>query len=264
MNIITTQSVKTRSDFYVTLCVDNCSGSDDGMARAAWAVPPRDSDAWDAVKDLKERYGKDGTNMGIARVLLGCMKLKHNSPFEHGLMSVYAELPGVVWWQLTRQRFMSLDSEDFSFNLESGRYKHLDPEFYIPSKDRPCREPEAFKPMRPELDCDASSYACAQDSLKRVAVHAWDEYQHLLGVGVSREVARLCLPNWSLYCDGYVTARPLSWLQFFSKRNRTSDTAVPTFPQWEIEQFARSCEDMFEQRWPITHAAFVGNGRQAP
>ena len=57
---------------------------------------------------------------------------------------------------------------------------------------------------------------------------------------------------------------PLTWLQFFSKRRKTDQTRVPTFPQWEIEDAARQCEALFAQRWPLTHAAFVEFGRTAP
>jgi thymidylate synthase (FAD) len=236
-----------RSDIKVTENTAACCGSDRVTGVAAWAVPPG---------------GRPDDSVGP--VISGCMKGSHNSPFEHGLLSVYAEVPGVVWWQLTRQRFMSLDTEDFAFSLESGRYKRLDPEFYLPPQERPCREPDGFRPMRPELLCTASSYAAVQGSVRRVADYAWDEYQHLIGAGVAREVARLVLPNWALYCDGYVTAKPLTWVQFFSKRKRTAETAVATYPQFEIEKFCEQCEALFAARWPLTYAAFLDNGRVAP
>lgn len=239
-------AIKFRSDIMVSINEEATVGTDAGMVRAARAIPP-------------------GSQIDNApRTLGACLSLKHNTPFEHGLMSVYAEAPGVVWWQLTRQRFMSLDSEDFAFNLESGRYKVLEPEFYLPPECRPCREPAGFKPMHPHLDNDALSHSCAVNNLDFVARRSWEHYETMTGMGVAREVARLVLPNWALYCDGYVTAKPLTWLQFFSKRNRTPDTATPTFPQWEIEEFARKCEELFAARWPVTHAAFVQNGRVAP
>lgn len=253
-----------RSDFTVKLNVGACCGGDEEVAFAAWAIPPIDHDAWDWKKDLDENHGKDGSDSGIARVIGACLKGRHNSPFEHGLMSLYIEAPGVVWWQLTRQRFMSLDAEDLSFSLESGRYKHLDPEFYLPPPERPCREVEGFKPMRPTFESDELASSCVRNNYSYIADECYRRYGLMVGMGVARELARNVLPNWMLYCDGYVTAKPLSWLQFFSKRNRTSDTTVATFPQWEIEQVASECERLFAEQWPIVHAAFVSNGRQCP
>lgn len=253
-----------RDSFKTRLNVEACSGSDRAMAFAAWAIPPADLDAWNLEKDTLENYGKDCTDKGVARVLGACLRHKHNSPFEHGLMSVYLEAPGVVWWQLTRQRFMSLDTEDFSFSLESGRYKHLDPEFYMPPDQRGMYEPEKFNPMRPLLESDPAGARHVREEFEAEFRSAWKRYCRLVGSNVAREVARLVLPNWALYCDGYVTAKPLTWLQFFSKRNSTPDTATATYPQWEIEQVARQCEDHFKQLWPLTYDAFIANGRAAP
>lgn len=231
-----------------------CCGSDRDLALAAWAVP----------SPVALEYGKDDTEAGWSRVLRACMKGKHNSVFEHGLLSVYAKLPGVVWWQLTRQRFMSLDSEDFSFNLESGRYKILDGLFYVPPPERPLIEPEGFKPMRPTLLTDADAAHDLANILQGYFGTMWETYRWLLDRGIAREVARLVLPNWALVIGGYVTGKPLTWLQFFSKRHRTQDTTTATYPMYEIEQFAAQCEELFAARWPITHAAFVAAARIAP
>jgi thymidylate synthase (FAD) len=241
--------IRYRSDCSVKLAQH--VGTDADFAWAAWAKFPASDDS---------RHTPDGWR----RVIRTCIRKKHNTPLEHGLMSVYVEAPGVVWWQLTRQRFMSLDSEDFSFNMESGRYRHLDPEFYLPPVGRPCSEPDGFKPMVPQLTDSEVHHELASKSIEYQARDSWTRYASMINYGVAREVARLCLPNWSLYCDGYVTAKPLTWLQFFSKRNRTDDTAIPTFPQYEIESLARQCEDLFAGLWPITHSEFVQNGRQAP
>ena len=238
--------IKFRSDIRVLLVPDVCCGSDKAMARAARVALP------------------DAPVESPGRTIGACVSLKHNTPLEHGLMSVYIEAPGVVWWQLTRQRFMSLDSEDFAFNIESGRYRHLEPEFYVPPRERPLVEPDGFKPMKPRFDSDDETWARFVDYHRHNCLCCWENYRNQIDYGVAREVARLMLPNWSLYCDGYCTAKPLTWLQFFSKRNRTTDTATPTFPQYEIEEFARKCEHEFRKLFPMTHLAFCENGRVAP
>jgi len=254
--------MKFRSDIAVRLVDELCCGWDQQIAHAAWVVPPPDPDAWNPEKDMMERHGKDDTEAGWRQVIRAMMKARHRSPFEKGCMEVYIEAPGVVWWQLTRYRFMSLETDDLSPNIESGRYRVLEGEFYVPPDDRPCREPEGFKPMRPELVADGDLAAELSRNIRNSAADAWLRYAGLIEQGVAREVARLALPNWALYCRGYVGARPLTWLHFFAQRKRGGD--VPTFPQWEIEQLAEQVEALFAQRWPITHAAFVENGRVAP
>jgi len=243
--------INFRSDFTVKLNPRATVGSDSGLAYAAWVTDPDAADPRDTLD-------------GRRRVLKPCMTGGHNTVFEHGLMSVYIEAPGVVWWQLTRQRFMSVGAEDLSFNLDSGRYRHAEPEFYIPPVDRPLREPDGFKPMRPEHVVDDAAFSASRYGIKQVVDFSWEQYRDLLRVGVAREVARLVLPQLALYVAGYVTAKPLSWLQFFSKRNKTVDTTVATFPQWEIEKVAAQAEEIFAALWPETHAQFLQNGRRAP
>lgn len=247
--------IRFRSDFTVKLNPRATVGSDSALTYAAWVTDPDAADHRD-------------TPEGRRRVLAPCAAGGHNTVFEHGLMSVYLDAPGVVWWQLTRQRFMSLDTEDFSFNLESGRYRHMDPEFYVPPPERPIVEPDGFKPMRPELAPVHDEHQAALfgdlGTYRECVGGCWGQYQHMLGMGIAREVARFVLPNWALYCAGYVTGKPLTWLQFFSKRNKTPDTAVPTFPAWEIEQVASKCEQLFANLWPQAHAQFLLNGRRAP
>ena len=241
--------IRFRSDISVTLA-DHC-GSDSAVARGAWVVPPHAPEKRDTAE-------------GVARVVGACVKGRHNTPFERGLLEVYAEMPGVVWWQLTRHRFMSLGSEDFAFNMESSRYRHLDPEFYVPPLDRPLVEGDGFKPMRPRLESALEVAEAVRENMSTAFRAAWGLYSNLVVHKVAREVARLVLPNWAIYCDGYVSAKPLTWLQFFSKRAKTGDTAVPTFPQYEIEKFCEACEKLFSALWPGVYAAFVANGRVAP
>lgn len=246
--------IRFRSDILVVPVPDGCCGSDRLIAHAAWVELPG------AVSP-----DRDDTPAGWRRVIRSMMRDRHTSPFEQGRMTVCIDAPGVVWWQLTRQRFMSLGAEDLSPNVESGRYRVLEGVFYVPPDERPIREGDGFNPLRPRLQdgspMDRDDVRTFSDSVYR---SAWEAYSHMTGVGIAREVARLALPSWALYCRGYVGGGPLTWLQFFSKRNKTPDTTVPTFPQWEIEQAARACEVEFARLFPSTHAAFLEFGRTAP
>ncbi len=246
--------IRFRSDIVVEPVPDGCCGSDQLIAHAAWVEPPG-----------RVSPDRNDTPDGWRRLIRGMLKHGHTSPEEQGRMTVHVEAPGVVWWQWTRQRFQSLDTEDFSPNIESGRYRVLDGVFYIPPFERPLFEGADFKPLRPVLEShrDAGEYANIAGRMKQLYTQAWREYRHLTErpFPVAREVARLVLPNWALYCSGYVGAGPLSWLQFFSKRVKAGGGPV-TFPQSEIEQAARRCEELFAERWPITHEEWVNLGRR--
>lgn len=257
--------VKFRSDILVT--IDEASaGSDAGIARRAWAEPPR-----------VPLPARDDTPAGWERLIRALVKGRHGTPLEGGYLSVYVEAPVVVWWEWTRHRFMSQGTPDLGFNLESGRYRVLDGEFYVPPAARPLYEPDDFKPMRPRLRTadevwaeDPRGYADAEhmrrdDLLVLEAEYrdSWSRYQRMLERGVAREVARLGL-GFGIYYAGYVSANPRTWLTFFSLRRNSPDAATPTFPQWEIEQADVRCEALFAERWPVTYKVFCDNGRLAP
>lgn len=243
--------IRFRSDIVVEPVPDGCCGSDRLIAHAAWVEKPG------AVSPHR-----DDTPDGWRRLIRGMLRGRHTSPFEKGLLTVYCEAPAVVWWEWTRHRFMSVGVADASFSLESGRYKVLDGEFYLPPPERPLLEPEGFKPLRPELvQASAGQYDVSVGALLPQSYRwCWENYRMLLGLRVGREAARLALP-FGVYYAGHVSAAPLTWLSFFALRTRDPAAAVPSYPQWEIEQAARACEALFAERWPITHAEWVALGR---
>jgi thymidylate synthase (FAD) len=49
-----------------------------------------------------------------------------------------------------------------------------------------------------------------------------------------------------------------------SLRRKSEGSTYPSYPQREIEMVAEKYEDVFAELMPITHAAFVANGRVAP
>lgn len=252
------KKIQFRSDTPVTAI--NSWGDDGLIASAAWAEKPYSQVC---NSDEEAKYHERHTDECYTRLITAMMKGRHGTPFEHVGLSVYVEAPVVVWWEWTRHRHMAMGLDDFSFNLESGRYKMLEGVFWIPREDRPCKEPEGFKPMRPVLEKTNDSYYYAAGNLGEIAIKTWEAYQHMLSHGVAREVARYALP-FSIYYAGYVTANLRSWLNFLSLRVSSPDAAAPTFPQQEIQDVAKQCEKMIEERFPITYNAFVSNGRVAP
>jgi thymidylate synthase (FAD) len=80
---------------------------------------------------------------------------------------------------------------------------------------------------------------------------------------VAREVARIVLPL-TIYSSAYVTMNARALMNFLSLRRSDPDSRFPSFPQREIEMVAEQYEQHWTRLMPLTHAAFVANGRVAP
>ena len=233
-------NLRFRSDT-IAEYVEHCGG-DQRVAHAAWVLRPGQEDPRDNVEGWRR----------VIRSML-CANPPHTSPFEHGDLGIYIEAPAFVWWQLTRHRFMSQEVDDFSLSLESGRYKILEGQFYEPPSERPLLEPSGFKPMRPILaSSDNEHHEEVRTTLRHVYEKCWEGYERgLLAGGVAREVARNVLP-FGIYYAGHVSAKPWTWLHFFSLRLK----AAGGFPQWEIARLAGQCGEIFARHWPITWELF--------
>lgn len=152
-----------------------------------------------------------------------------------------------------------------SYNEESGRYKELEPIFYLPDRDRPMMKVDGWKPGRPKfLKCEeADTFNSLCDNLKDSYRYAYEMYQQNLALGIDPGLARDCLPV-GIYSGCWVTCNPRSLMAFLSLRTHEPDAAKVSYPLWEIELGARACEEIFAKGWPLTYKAFCDNGRAAP
>lgn len=183
------------------------------------------------------------------------MRDRHGSPFEHNSMTFYVRAPIFVFREFMRHRIAS-------YNEESGRYRELNPIFYVPSADRNLLQ--VGKPGAYDfLPGSAEQTALVEQQTRAAAVHAYEAYQRMLEAGVAREVARIVLPL-NIYSSMYVTLNARSLMNFLSLRTKREGTHFPSFPQREIEMCAEQMEDHFEALMPLTYAAFNKNGRVAP
>lgn len=183
------------------------------------------------------------------------MKNRHGTPFEHSVMTFYVRAPIFVMRELMRHR-------TFSFNEESGRYRELEPEFYEPAKDR--NLVQVGKPGHYTFEPGTSRHRSVVSAAVATAYgSAWRSYQTMLAAGVAREVARIVLPVGT-YSSTYVTGNARALMNFLSLRVRSDEATYPSFPQREIEMVAEKMEAEFFRLMPITHEAFVKNGRVAP
>lgn len=195
----------------------------------------------------------------IAGLINYLMKHRHGTPFEHSAMTFFVHAPIFVWREWHRHRI------GFSYNEESARYKPLDPVFWIPAIDRKILPKPGSKSARPEFivadSDDQHRILCLalRDSYEK----AYKTYETLLELGYAREVARACLPV-GIYSSCWVTCNPRSLMAFLSLRTHDDSATFVSYPQAEIETAARLAETILEQGWPLTHKAFVANGRVGP
>lgn len=231
--------ITLRSDFQVDLI--ERAGSDQLICRAA------------RVSTLGADSLGTGESSGLINFL---MKNRHGSPFEHGYLCARIQAPIVVWREFMRHRI------GWSYNEESGRYRELQPEFYIPPPER-----HLVQVGRPGhysfVQGTSEQYTNLCQKLQEAYEKSWDVYQALLNDGIAKEVARLSLPV-ATYSTAYVSCNPRSLMSFLSLRTKHPDSLFPSFPQWEINQVADKLEDLFAAYWPLTYEAFHKNGRVSP
>lgn len=209
-----------------------------------------------AARVSVEGSGADETPEAKAGLIRYLLKHRHSSPLEHGSMTVLVECPIFVAREWMRHR-------TFSFNEVSGRYRVLEPVFWMPPLDRPAFEGTDFKPARPVLEACPPAIGTVREMMDRAYMRAWREYDEMVGAKVAREVARAVLPV-GIYTSFYATANPRNWLAFFSLRTHDRDAAHVSYPLAEIEDCARQAELLFKERWPLVHAAFIDSRRAAP
>ncbi|GAA0817221.1 FAD-dependent thymidylate synthase [Spirilliplanes yamanashiensis] len=234
-------TVRFRSDMVVELVKHSAADADVVLAARVSTQGARAGAATDAQKDA-----------GLIGYL---MRDRHGSPFEHSVFTFYVEAPIFVWREHMRHRIAS-------YNEESGRYKVLEPVFYLPGADRnlvQTGKPGAYEfvPGTPD------QYRRLVERSTRVCEVAYAAYRESLDDGLAREVARMDLPV-RLYSAAFVTMNARALMNFLSLRVKSDAATFPSFPQREIELVAEAYEREFARLMPVTHAAFVRGGRVAP
>lgn len=193
----------------------------------------------DEVEELDEKA------VGLINFL---MREKHGSPFEHNMLTYHVRCPIFVAREWFRHRIGS-------FNEYSGRYKEMKPDFYIPAAQdvrSQVGKPGAYKREPLELPLAEE----VREEQANVAREAWARYIWQVEQGVALELARNVLPL-SIYTEFYWTVNARSLMNYIALRN--SEHALQ-----EIRYFAECVEQLFATAMPITHAAFVSNGRIVP
>ncbi|MGW6912127.1 MULTISPECIES: FAD-dependent thymidylate synthase [unclassified Streptomyces] len=184
------------------------------------------------------------------------MRDRHGSPFEHNSMTFFISAPIFVFREFMRHRV------GWSYNEESGRYRELQPVFYVPDASR-----KLVQEGRPGkyvfVEGTQEQHEFVQGAMEESYRQAYRAYQQMLAQGVAREVARAVLPV-GLFSSMYATCNARSLMHFLGLRTQHELAKVPSFPQREIEMVGERMEAEWAQLMPLTHAAFNANGRVAP
>lgn len=203
------------------------NASDVDVARAAWV----------------SNYGSDAREKDAGRIagLINFLyREQHMSPFEHGSFTFFVDTPIFVAREFMRHR-------TFSYNEVSGRYKTLDPRFYVAPSDRPLVQQGkvgayTFVPGSDE------QYAIMRSTQINTLEQVWKAYQSQLEWGVAREVARDILPV-STMTQFYATANPRNVMQFLMLRNDKHALK-------EIRDVAVMMEEQFKIAMPLTWSVY--------
>ena len=232
-----------RSDVTVELVKSSASDAD-----VIWAA--RVSTAGEQSMD---EIGQDpGKSAGLINYLA---RERHGSPFEHTSMTFFVSAPIFVFREFMRHRIAS-------YNEESGRYRELNPVFYVPDENRKLIQIGKTGAYT-FVDGTPEQLNVSVEAMKKAYVVAYEQYKVMLDQGIAREVARVVLPV-GLYSSMYVTMNARALMNFLSLRTSREGSHFPSYPQREIEMVAEKMEAEFARLMPLTYGAFEKSGRIAP
>ncbi|OIJ65663.1 FAD-dependent thymidylate synthase [Streptomyces mangrovisoli] len=240
----TRESLVFRSDVTVELVKSSASDAD---VLFAARVSTAGEQSLEELKKDPER------SKGLINYL---MRDRHGSPFEHNSMTFFIGAPIFVFREFMRHRV------GWSYNEESGRYRELQPVFYVPGEDR--KLVQQGRPGRYEfVQGTPEQQKAVTTAMEESYRQSYAAYQDMLEAGVAREVARATLPV-GLFSSMYATCNARSLMHFLGLRTQHELAKVPSFPQREIEMVGEKMEAEWARLMPLTYAAYNQNGRVAP
>jgi thymidylate synthase (FAD) len=162
------------------------------------------------------------------------------SPFEHGSYTIFVDTPIFVAREFMRHR-------TFSYNETSGRYKELEPRFYLPRKGRPLVQ--VGKPGAYRFESGTvQQYDSMTEFQTKLFEQSWKAYQNQLNMGIAREVSRNVLPLATM-TQFYATTNPRNLMQFLTLRDEMHALD-------EIRAVAEVMRDILAQTMPLTYNVY--------
>jgi thymidylate synthase (FAD) len=189
------------------------------------------------VSFLGESKGTDKDK----KLLFYLLRNRHTSPFEMVEFKFRLRCPLVTWWQLVRHRTLSM-------NLQSGRYTPFEEnDFYSPTV---WRKQSASNKQASEGEVDSQ---VGEQLTKKLLDHydqSYKLYEEALETGVSKELARLFLPGFSVYYTGVIKTDAHNMMHLLKLR-------MAPDAQYEIRVYAQAIyEHFFKPALPWTAEAF--------
>lgn len=175
------------------------------------------------------------------KLLFYLLRNAHTSPFEMVEFKFRVRAPLVTWWQWARHRV-------WNFNAQSGRYTPFEEnDFYVPDV---WRKQAADNKQASEGEIDTEANAELTEKLLEHYKQSFALYDDALKAGVSKEMARLFLPGFSVYYT-WVAKVDAHNLMHFLRLRMASDA------QHEIRVYAKAIYDeFFKPALPWTAEAF--------
>lgn len=187
------------------------------------------------------RTSHDGEGKGEKedkKLLFYLYRNRHTSPFEHASITFTLQMPIFVARQFVRHR-------TFRLNEVSARYTQLDDRFYVPKVLR--------KPTPKDKQSSVEGFTDEQNRMMSDIIRdsyekAYAVYEHLIGMGVANEMARLVLPV-GIYTKMVVNIDMNNLLKFFTLRD-------DPHAQWEHQQYAKAMKEITRSLFPWCMEAY--------
>lgn len=168
-----------------------------------------------------------------------------SDPYEEETYDLVLEDP---WHNFIAE---GLSVHNSSISEESGRYRELEGEFYIPADDRPLVQVGKTGDYV-FVEGDNLHKIHTENALKYTAEYAWEKYESLLGEGIAKEVARMVLPV-NIYSTLYITVNAVSLMNIIRLRTQR----FGSHPQHEVALVGELMYAHFRDRMPVTAQAFA-------
>jgi thymidylate synthase (FAD) len=190
------------------------------------------------VQSAKVSFGKDQEEVSQEKkekLIKYLITNGHTSPLEHCMITFHVKCPLFVRSQWFRHR-------TWKFNEVSARYREVPEEIYVPEvwrgqskSNKQCSDVEFTNLVSEDIN----------SSIKHLTQFTFSKYKRLINDGVSREMARMILPQ-SMYTEFYATVDLNNLIKFVNLRDH--DHA-----QYEIRVYAKAIKDIIKEWCPIIY-----------
>ena len=201
------------------------------------------------VQSARVSYGKGTKTVNEDRGLIRyLMRNRHTSPLEMGEVKLHWRLPIFVARQAVRHRTAQI-------NEYSARYSIMSDDFYLPALERVQGQSKSNKQGSEDIDLPPEAKNEVLDIIRRNGQQQYADYQRLLEIGVSRELARVVLGTF-FYTEWYLKINLHNLFHFLHLR-------MDAHAQYEIRVYADAIYKLVQPHFPLCFEAFDDYRRKA-